>query len=281
MASDAQVAIVTGASAGIGRAAAQRLRRDGYRLALAARSAERLNQVCREIDPCGEHVLSLPTDVSEPDDLAELVRRTVKYFGRIDVLVNNAGVDCCAHFADLSVSQIQKTIETNLTGAIVLTRMVIPHMLQKRRGCVVNMASTAGRHCPGYAGVYGATKAGLIGFTEGLRGEYLSRGITATAICPGFTKDGGIYDRMVRATGRRTSGVLGETTTKAVADAVMKAIRKAPPEIIVNWPPVRPALVLKQLFPRLGEQLAIAVSRSFTRRVANTTAANSERSRAA
>jgi short-subunit dehydrogenase len=150
----------------------------------------------------------------------------------------------------------------------MLTRFVIPHMLAQKSGCIINMASTAGKHCPAFGCVYGATKSALIGFTQGLRGEYLTRGITATAICPGFTKNGGVYDHIVEKTGKKTSLALGGTSTKAVTNAVLKAIRKGPPELIVNWPPVRPAMVLREIFPRLGELLATAVSKSFTRRAA-------------
>jgi short-subunit dehydrogenase len=123
---------------------------------------------------------------------------------------------------------------------------------------------------------YAAVKAGLIGFTQGLRGEYLDRGITATAICPGFTRNGGIYDRIVQATGKKTSRALGGTTTKAVADAVLKAIRKGPPELIVNWPPIRPAIVLREICPRIGEMLTTAVSKRFLRRVAQMSIPNAD-----
>ena len=173
------------------------------------------------------------------------------------------------------MDEILQTIETNLTGTILLTRLVIPHMLEKSRGTIINMASTAGKQCPGFASVYGATKAGLIGFTQGLRSEYEGRGITATAVCPGFTKDGGIYDRMVASTGKKTSLALGGTSATAVANAVLKAVRSSPPEMIVNWPPVRPAMVLKEIFPRLCEMLANAVSRKFAKRVADANLAES------
>ena len=148
-------------------------------------------------------------------------------------------------------------------------------MLHQKSGAIINMASTAGKHCPAFGSVYGATKAGLIGFTQGLRGEYLSHGITATAICPGFTKSGGIYEDIVKATGKKTSLALGGTSTKAVARAVLKAIRKGPPELIVNWPPVRPAMVLREIFPRLGEMLTTAVSKKFVQRAADAAAKES------
>ena len=264
-----KVAIVTGASAGIGRDIAHRLAREGASLVLAARSESKLEELSLELQNGGTQTLVVRTDVADPNDLANLVQQTIDRFQKIDILVNNAGVECFRHFEKIDTDDILQTIETNPTGTILLTRLVIPHMLQQKSGSVINMASTAGKHCPGFGAVYGATKAGLIGFTQGLRGEYLSRGIRSTAICPGFTKRGGIYDRIVQATGKKTSLALGGTSSSAVANAVMKAVASGPPELIVNWPPIRPFMVLTEMFPRLGEILVMAVSRRFVQRAAD------------
>lgn len=263
-----QVVVITGGSAGIGREIASQLSEQGAKLVLAARSADKLQQFADELSANSREVLAVPADVSDPGDLANLVDQTLARFGQIDVLINNAGIDCYRRFEELETEEILSTLETNLTGTILLTRLVIPHMLERRSGVIINMASTAGKHCPGFAGVYGATKAGQIAFTQGLRGEYLDRGITATAICPGFTRNGGIYDRMVKSTGKKTPFALGSTSADAVAGAVLKAIRTGAPELIVNWPPVRPAMVIKEMFPRLGEKLAMFASKKFARRVA-------------
>ncbi|MDG2131479.1 MAG: SDR family NAD(P)-dependent oxidoreductase [Fuerstiella sp.] len=266
-----KVVIITGASAGIGYDLAKRLATEKATVVLAARSEDKLQHLGDELSAGGTDVLVVRTDVSDPNDLNALVEQTIDRFERIDVLINNAGVECFCHFEEVETDEILQTIETNLTGAIVLSRLVVPHMLQQGSGAIINMASTAGKLCPPYGSVYGATKAGLIAFTLGLRGEYLNLGITATAICPGFTRNGGIYDRIVRATGKKTSLALGGTSTKAVANAVLKGIHSGPPEIIVNWPPMRPAVVLREIFPRIGEKLTTAVSRRFLRRAAKMT----------
>lgn len=271
-----KVTIITGASAGIGQEIARRFAKEKAKLVLAARSEDKLQQLSEELSAAGCETLVVRTDVSDPNDLRELVEKTIQSFGRIDVLVNNAGIECFRHFEQTEAEDILQTIETNLTGSIILARYVIPHMLKQKSGCIINMASTAGKHCPGFASVYGATKAGLIGFTQGLRGEYLSQGISATAICPGFTSSGGVYEKIVKATGKKTSLALGGTSTAAVANAVVKAIHKGAPELIVNWPPVRPAMVLREIFPRLGEMLASAVSRKFVKRAADAAAAEAK-----
>lgn len=271
-----QVVIVTGASAGIGREIALRLAQEQAWLVLAARSEDKLQRLADELTSTGVKALAVRTDVSDPNDLSDLVNRTIAEFGRIDVLINNAGIECFDYFERLETDEIIQTIETNLTSAILLTRLVVPHMLSQKSGAIINMASTAGKHCPAYESVYGATKAGLIAFTQGLRGEYLNHAITATAICPGFTRSGGIYDRMVAASGKKASGVLGSTTTTAVAAAVVQAIRRGSPEIIVNFPPVRPAMVFREMFPRLGEMLVTAVTKKFVKRAVDAKAAEAE-----
>ncbi|MCH2201200.1 MAG: SDR family NAD(P)-dependent oxidoreductase [Fuerstiella sp.] len=269
-----QVAIVTGASAGIGRTVALRLADDGFNVVLAARSIDRLSELQQLIESNGGSALAVTCDVSDSGDLTELTRQTLDRFGRIDVLINNAGVECFGYFETIESDQILETINVNFTAAVLLTGLVIPVMLKQKSGCIINMASTAGKHCPAFGAVYGATKAALIGFTEGLRGEYLGRGISATAVCPGFTKDGGIYERMTAAVGRGTPTAVGSTTAGVVANAVIKAIRSGPPELIVNWPPMRPVVLLKQLFPRFAEKLILASSRKFTRKVADVSVAS-------
>lgn len=266
--SPGRVVVVTGASAGIGRAICERLAGGKYRLVLAARSTDKLLQLEAQLRQAGTECLSVTTDVADPNDLERLVSTVVQRFSRIDVLVNNAGVDCFGEFSKLSTEQILQTIDINLTGTIMLTHMVVPIMLQQRSGSIINISSTAGKHGPAFGSVYGATKAGLIGFTQGLRGELLSQGISATAICPGFTRDGGIYDRIVAATGKRTSPLVGGTTAVAVAAAVERAIQSGAPECIVNWPPMRPVFLLRDLFPVLGEKLILMASRRFLKRVA-------------
>lgn len=263
-----RVILITGASAGIGKAICSRLGVRGNQLVLAARSTEGLKRVVEEIQSGGGSAIAVPTDVSDPNALEALVSETMSRFGRVDVLINNAGIDCFSEFAELTTEQILQTIETNLTGTILLTRMVIPHMLRQGTGSIVNMASTAGKHGPAYGAVYGATKAGIIAFTQGLRGEYNRLGIRVSAVCPGFTNQGGIYDRIVKMTGKGTPAIMGGTDAARVAAVVEKCIQTGVPEVIVNWPPMRPMFMIREMFPRLGELMILAATRKFLKRVA-------------
>ena len=273
-----KVAIVTGASTGIGRAVAQSLANAGVNVVLAARREGPLARARDEIiESTGVKALAVPTDVAWLTDLEQLVAAAVAEFGQIDILVNNAGVEAFAHLHELPPDEIAATVQTNLTGAIQLTQLVIPHMLPRRWGHVINMSSTAGHYGPPYGAVYAATKAGLIAFTQSLRVEYRASGVRATAICPGFTRSGGIYDEIEAGLGRETPRVIGETTAEAVARATVRAIRKNQPEVIVNTPPQRPFFVAAKAFPRLGEYLLRKFSLRYFRRIGQLRRADTSR----
>jgi short-subunit dehydrogenase len=262
-------ALVTGASAGIGQCVARRLAKAGANLVIAARRPEHLEIVATSLRALRVRALAVPTDVAREDQLAALVDRAIAEFGRIDVLVNNAGLGSFCHFELMPTEQIVENVRVNLTSALVLTRLVVPHMLAARRGHIVNMASTAGKFGPPYGAAYATTKAGLITFTQAIRAEFRGRGVSASAICPGFTDDGGIYDRMKARSGRHAPWLVGSTTVDHVADAVIRAVERDLPEIIVNWPPMRPAIAFTEMFPSIGGTITRAVSVRFLKRVAD------------
>ena len=209
-------ALVTGASAGIGLAVARRLASAGANLVIAARHVDKLEAAAGLLRATGVKVLAVPTDVGRRDDLEKLVDSALREFPTIDVLVNNAGIEAFCRYEDLPLERIDETIRVNLASVLLLTRLVVPHMLEARRGHVVNMSSTAGKYGPAFGGLYGATKAGLISFTQAFRAEYRDRGISASVICPGFTDEGGIYDRMKAHSGRRSPALVGSTTADRV-----------------------------------------------------------------
>jgi short-subunit dehydrogenase len=262
-------AIVTGASAGLGLQIARTLAAERLNLVLAARSADKLESLAAELASSGVRALPVPTDVTCTSELEHLVKQAREHFGTIDVLVNNAGVESFHEFHTLGLDRIKTTIDVNLTASLLLCRLVVPHMLQSGRGHIVNISSTAGKHGPACGAAYGASKAGLIAFTESLRSEYRGTGVSASVICPGFAHDGGMYERMKHQTGRTAPWLLGSTTSQAVARAVVRAIQHNIPELIVNRPPVRPMTVLLELVPRLGERIVHQVSIRFFRSLAS------------
>ncbi len=179
------VAIITGASSGIGASTARLLARRGYRVSLAARSTAKLEALADEIHATGGQALALTTDVRRPEDVRRMVDATVRQFGQVDVLINNAGVHYAAWIVDIDRNELREQIETNLIGLIEATQAVLPHMLAQRSGHIVNISSIAGLiGVPGIS-AYNATKFAVNGFTEALRREVGAFGIRASLLCPG------------------------------------------------------------------------------------------------
>lgn len=176
--------VITGASSGIGKAAALEMARRGARVVLAARRAEPLEAVAAACRGLGVEAIAVVTDVTRPEDC----RRLVEVAGTVDVLVNNAGFAIFDSIAEAKDDDLRSMMETNYFGALHCTRAVLPQMLERRSGTIVNVASIAG--IMGYArmGGYSATKFAIIGMTEALRDEVLGRGVRVALVCPGTTE---------------------------------------------------------------------------------------------
>jgi NAD(P)-dependent dehydrogenase (short-subunit alcohol dehydrogenase family) len=174
-----KVVIITGASSGVGAAAARAFARAGAKVVLAARRAEKIEALAGELDG-----LAVPTDVTRLEDLAALVDRTVAAHGRIDVLVNNAAANARGVFDTLDPAGIATVIDTNLKAPLLLTRLALPH-LRSSRGVVVNVASIAGHVPLPHESPYCASKWGLRGFTFAVRQELTDAGVALCAVSPG------------------------------------------------------------------------------------------------
>jgi short-subunit dehydrogenase len=184
--SQAPVAIVTGASSGIGEAAARCLAAAGFRVALAARRAERLEALAKEIEQAGGEAVPAPVDLSDPEAPAALVAKTVEAFGRVDVLLNNAGYSPAAANEQLSGAELRRTFDVNLFSALQLAGAVTPTMREQGGGRILNMGSLGGTVAAPLAIPYAATKAGMDAATRGLRLELAPFGIHVALIVPGF-----------------------------------------------------------------------------------------------
>ncbi|MCL6552338.1 MAG: SDR family oxidoreductase [Firmicutes bacterium] len=176
-----RVVIVTGASSGIGEATARAFGRAGDRVVLVARRIERLQQLAASLPDA----LVVPADLARPDDVERVARGTLERYGRIDVLVNNAGLGRYDWLERLSVAEIEAQLQVNLLAPILLTRAVLPTMLAQRRGVIVNVSSVAGRIATPTMSIYNAAKFGLDGFSEALRREVGSHGVHVCVIAPG------------------------------------------------------------------------------------------------
>nr|WP_239121639.1 3-oxoacyl-[acyl-carrier-protein] reductase [Spirulina major] len=190
-----KVAIVTGASRGIGRSIALSLASEGAKVAVNyARSRDSADEVVAEITALGGEAIALQGDVSQPDQVENLINETKGKFGRIDVLVNNAGITRDTLLLRMKLEDWQAVIDLNLTGVFLCTKAVSKLMLKQRSGRIINIASVAGQMGnPGQAN-YSAAKAGVIGFTKTIAKEMASRGITVNAVAPGFIETDMTHD---------------------------------------------------------------------------------------
>jgi NADP-dependent 3-hydroxy acid dehydrogenase YdfG len=177
--------IITGASSGIGLEIARSLAAAGARLALAARSMDRLERAAAELAATGAPLIVVPTDVTREADCRALVRATADAFGRVDVLVNNAGYAPPASLLDTTVEIWDSTLNVCLKGVYLMTRAAVGIMLEQGQGTVVNISSVAGKYGFENRSAYCAAKWGLHGFTEALRVELAGRDIRFHLICPG------------------------------------------------------------------------------------------------
>ena len=181
-----KVAIVTGAGRGIGKAISVALAKAGCRVVLAARTREQIEAVQKEILSRGGDALALPTDLTADEDIQRLVEATQTKWGAADILINNAGWGKRAPVVGASLTDWDRTFRLNLRAPMVLAKALLPNMIAKREGAVINIGSVSGKTGEANGAAYSASKFGLIGFTQSLYEEVREHGIKVTVILPGF-----------------------------------------------------------------------------------------------
>lgn len=260
MAFTEQVVVITGASDGIGAELARQLSVEKPRLVLAARSLDRLERVAAECRSRGAQALALATDVTDEAQCRALVDRAVETHGRIDVLVNNAGVSMHAWFEDTTdFSAYERLLRVNFLPAVALTRFALPH-LKKARGLIVGVSSLAGRTGVPARTAYCASKFALAGFFEALRIELGGTGVDVTMIFPGVVATG-IRRHGLDGAGK-TAGVSGLAEENAMpvdecARQMIGAMRTRRRELVMTSRG-RLGLWLKLLAPRAVDRIALA-----------------------
>ncbi len=186
----ARAALVTGGSSGIGLAIARALGEDGYGVTLSARRPDKLEQAAVTLATDGIDVQAVPANMAEEADIVALVERHKERFGRLDVLINNAGVGIGGPIAEQDAKKLDMQIAVNLRALFLTTRECLPMLkeagAEHHKALIANTASIAGKSGQGWLAAYSATKFGVVGFTQALHKEHASDGIQATALCPGF-----------------------------------------------------------------------------------------------
>jgi 3-oxoacyl-[acyl-carrier protein] reductase len=211
---EGKAALVTGASRGIGRAVAQLLAAAGVRLGLASRSGDDLGL---------EDVVARPCDVRNPTDLEAIVGETVDRFGRLDILVVNAGVGAYGPFLELSPEHLEEMIDVNVKGTLYAVRAALPHLLEGGEADLVTIASEAGRRGLPLEAVYCASKFAQVGFTRAMDHELRERGVRCTNICPG-----GVATDFAMGRGRTPAmpELAGMMSAEDVAEVVLFALTR-------------------------------------------------------
>jgi clavulanate-9-aldehyde reducatase len=237
-----QVIAVTGASSGIGEATALACSRAGATVALAARRVERIEALAQRIAAEGGRAIAVPTDVGDEAQARAFVQRTHSEFGRLDVLVNNAGVMLLGPIEHAPTEEWRRMIHANVFGVLYCTHAALPLMREQGSGHVVNVSSVAGRVARAGSGVYNLTKFGVGAFSESLRQEGVAMGVRVTLIEPGAVATelpGHNREEVLEQMAKRFAGV---TPLQAddIAAAVLYAIGQ-PPNVSINEVLVRPS----------------------------------------
>ena len=251
MPDNAKVALITGASSGIGEATARCFAKNGYRVAMAARRLDRLEIVKAEIEAAGGQAHAVRADVTSLEEIRTMVSETIGRFGQLDVLVNNAGFGRFGWLEELDPERdIRAQLDVNLLGTILAAREVLPHMISRRTGHIINMASMAGYVATPTYTVYAASKFGLRGFTEALRREVRVWGVRVSAIFPGgvdskeFAEKAGVQKRKTKITTPQWLNL----SLDDVAQTVYRVAERSSGMVVIPWV-MRFSILSNRLFP--------------------------------
>ena len=185
-----RAALVTGGSSGIGHAIARALAEDGYGITLSARRPDKLEAAAQQLRDEGFDVLSVPANMADEDEIKKVVAAHRDRFGRMDVLINNAGIGIGAAVADTETKKLDLQLDVNLRAVYLVARECIPMLkeagAEHRKALIANTASIAGKHAQGWLSAYSATKFGVVGLSQGMHKELAGDGVQVTALCPGF-----------------------------------------------------------------------------------------------
>ncbi len=243
-----QVALVTGASRGIGRAIAYELARNGvHRIILVARNAHKLNQVAAEIRHMGVEAIPLSIDLTEQAVVSETMAKAWRDYGDIDLLVNCAGVAHQAPFLRSHFSNMQQEIATNLTGMYLVTSLIARRMVSRKQGTIVNVSSLMGEIAAPTMATYSATKFAIVGFTRALRMELAPHNVKVMTLLPSLTDTDMVKDL------QKFRGVV-PMSAQQVACACVQGLQQGSSEVLVGWQS-HLALWCNKLSPKLLEQI--------------------------
>lgn len=248
-----QVAAITGASSGIGAALARALAAEGMAVSLAARREDRLHQVAADIQTAGGRALSVPTDVAIDSEVRGFITRTLTVFGRLDVVVCNAGVGYYGTLDDTPPDVASHLLEVNVLGTFYAARAALPHFDHQGHGHVVIVSSIQGRRAVAYSGMYAATKFAQAGLAEALRAEYAGTAVHVSLVCP-VTTDTEFRQAMARTFGLHATQRGPQQSAEQVAQAIVRTLKRPRPEVY-PYRAARLLTILNALAPAFTDRL--------------------------
>ncbi|MFI5338363.1 MAG: SDR family NAD(P)-dependent oxidoreductase [Candidatus Methylomirabilales bacterium] len=248
-----RVAVITGASSGIGRAAALAFAREGVQVVLGARRADRLQEAVEAIQRAGGKARALQTDVTQPGDVKRLVDEAVAAFGRLDIQVNNAGLGYFGRLESMSLEEVRHLFEVNVMGTIYGIQAAVPIMRSQRSGHIINISSVLGKRATPGSAVYAATKFAQVALSESLRLELADAGIDVSVICPVSTTTE--FFAVATARSPMKHDPAGPVySAEQVAEIILRCARRPRAEVMV-YPPVRLMVVLNAVWPGLMDRV--------------------------
>jgi short-subunit dehydrogenase len=250
-----RVVLITGASSGIGRAAARAYAAQGAHLVLAARREDMLQDAAREVQAHGVRALTVRCDITQAADVERLVRETEAAFGALDILVNNAGVGLFGPVEALTEEQLRQVFEVNFFALVRVTRAALPLLRRRPGGQIVNVSSVLGHRGLPLLGGYCAAKAAVNALTESLRAELASEGLSVLLVSPGFTETEFRQARLHAEGWRQSPPPLKQMSADAVAAAMVRASRRHRRDTVLTLPG-RLMVLANRLAPGLFDQVA-------------------------
>ncbi len=229
------IAIITGATSGIGRETAREFAKAGSKVVVAGRRKERLQELVGELETSGAEALSMQTDVADQSQIESLIAKTIERFGRIDVLVNNAGVAIASRFEEMPFEDFRRLMDVNFWGAVYACRSAVPQMRKQGGGGVIlNVSSIFGKRGMPFETAYCASKFALAGFSESLRAELMSEGIDVCTIYPGAVETE-IFDAAANNTGLELPNYVPKFPASQMAKLIVQTARFPQAEVVAAF----------------------------------------------
>jgi short-subunit dehydrogenase len=250
-----RVVLITGASSGIGRAAAREYAARGAHVVLAARREELLRELARELEGLGVRAVAVRCDITQPADVARLMREAEEHFGGVDILVNNAGIGLFGPVEALAEEQLRQVFELNFFALVRVTQAALPLLRKRPGGQILNVSSVLGHRGMPLLGGYCAAKAAVNSLTESLRAELAAEGISVLLVSPGFTETEFRQTRLHADGWRQNPPPLKEMTAEEVALAMVKASRRQRRDTILTLPG-RVMVLANRFVPGLFDRVA-------------------------